>query len=47
MLCHLANIAYRTDGAVNVDPATGNLAEGEAGGELWQREKYRETWADM
>ena len=47
MMCHLANIAYRTDGAVNVDPATGNLAEGEAGKEHWQREKYRETWADL
>mgnify|MGYP000651206481 CR=1 FL=1 len=47
MLCHLGNIAYRTDGAVKVDPATGNLAEGEAGQELWAREKYRDTWADM
>ena len=47
MLCHLANIAYRTDGAVKVDPATGKLAEGEAGQEFWAREKYRDTWADM
>lgn len=47
MMCHLANIAYRTDGAVEVDPATGNLAEGEAGKDLWQRPAYRDTWADL
>jgi len=45
MMCHLANIAYRTDGAVRVDPKTGNLADGEKGGELWKREAYRDTWA--
>lgn len=47
MLCHLANIAYRTDGAVEVDPKTGNLAGKETGGDLWKREEYRSTWADL
>ena len=47
MLCHLANIAYRTDGALKVNPENGSLAQGEAGQDLWKRPEYRSTWADL
>ena len=43
-LCHLGNIAWRTGGAVEVDPANGHLKSGtrkQRG--LWSRE-YRRGW---
>lgn len=43
LLCHLGNIAYRTDQALQCDPATGrprNSAEADA---LWSRD-YRPGW---
>ncbi len=44
MLCHRGNIAYRTNGAVEVDSATGKLVENPAGEKLWSRESYRAGW---
>lgn len=43
MLCHLANIAYRTNTVVRPDPKSGKLIENPAGEKLWQR-SYRPGW---
>jgi len=43
-LCHLGNIAWRTTGAVRVDPGTGRLQQATRGQRgLWKRE-YRKGW---
>lgn len=44
-LCHLGNIAYRSTGAVKVDPATGRLVDSPEGEKYWARSEYREGWA--
>lgn len=44
MLCHYGNIAYRTTGAVDVNPETGDLVNHPEGQKLWAREAYREGW---
>ena len=44
MLCHLGNIAYRTNTVVRCDTATGKLIANPAGEKLWQRPAYRPGW---
>jgi hypothetical protein len=43
LICHLGNIAFRTEGSVSCDPATGR-PQGDAAQRLWSRE-YRDGWA--
>ncbi|NNE93831.1 MAG: gfo/Idh/MocA family oxidoreductase, partial [Verrucomicrobiales bacterium] len=43
MLCHYANMAYRTSGTLQIDPKTGQLVKGQPEAEkLWARPAYRE-----
>ena len=44
MLCHLGNIAYRTNTVVRCDPKTGKLIDNPEGEKLWKRAAYREGW---
>ena len=44
MLCHYGNMAYRTNGAVDVDPETGELVDHPEAMKLWSRPAYREGW---
>ncbi len=41
MMCHLGNIAYRTNTIVRCDPATGKMIGNPEGEKLWQRREYR------
>ena len=43
MLCHLGNIAYRTNTVVRCDPGTGRLIDNPPGEKLWKR-SYRAGW---
>ena len=44
MMCHLGNIAYRTNTVVRCDPKTGKLIDNPEGERLWKRSAYREGW---
>ncbi len=44
MLCHYGNMAYRSTGAVRVNPETGDLVDSPEGQKFWGREAYREGW---
>ena len=44
MLCHLGNIAYRTDTVVRCDPRTGAVLDHPQAEALWGREAYRKGW---
>ena len=44
MLCHLGNIAYRTNTVVVCDPTTGKLINNPEGEKLWGRPGYRPGW---
>jgi len=41
MMCHLGNIAYRTNTVVRCDSKTGKLIDNPAAEKLWKRESYR------
>jgi hypothetical protein len=43
LLCHLANIAYRTGEVLSCDPSNGHIRNSEAGMKLWRRE-YEKGW---
>jgi predicted dehydrogenase len=43
LLCHLGNIAQRTDGSLHCDPQTGRIVSTNGAQELWSRE-YEPGW---
>lgn len=45
MLCHLGNIAYRTNSVVRCDPRSGAVLDNPAAESLWARPSYRPGWS--
>ena len=45
MMCHLGNIAYRTNTVVRCDAKTGKMLDNAAGEKLWGRPEYRKGWS--
>ena len=43
LLCHLGNIAYRTESVLKTDPANGHILENSVAQEFWERE-YEPNW---
>jgi len=43
LLCHLGNIAQRTDHALHTDPLNGHILQDEAAMKLWSR-TYEPGW---
>ena len=43
LLCHLANISYRTGSVLNIDPTNGHILGNPEAQKLWKRE-YRPGW---
>ncbi|WP_153557894.1 Gfo/Idh/MocA family protein [Roseimaritima sediminicola] len=43
LLCHLGNIAYRTDSVLQTDPSNGHIQDNPAAAELWTRQ-YEPGW---
>ena len=44
MLCHLGNLAYRTDTVVRCNPQTGAVIDNASAARLWARPEYRKGW---
>ena len=43
LLCHLGNIAYRTNSVLNTDPSNGHIKDNKAAEEMWGRQ-YAPGW---
>lgn len=44
MMCHLGNLAYRTNTVVKCDPKTGKILDNAEAMKLWGRDGYRKGW---
>ncbi len=44
MMCHLGNLAYRTNTVIRCDPQSGKMMENPGAMKWWGRESYRKGW---
>ncbi|MES2465685.1 MAG: Gfo/Idh/MocA family oxidoreductase [Verrucomicrobiota bacterium] len=44
MMCHLGNMAYRTNTVIQCDPDTGRITGNDAAQKLWGRDSWRPGW---